>query len=146
MGFKDDDIRMVVCKRKKLFDMLYHELGYCKGEIIGLFKFTYRGRNLFCDMFRKLEAEYAEPKAAKPIPIYPWPQINNFSDVKPVHEIQLDEMLLGSFLDYLKHKSRKLNIITVEKELDCYWVEIDHYLDLCRASKWSEPLRMDTLG
>ena len=116
----------------------------CIGEIVGLFKFSPRGRKAFCDKYAEVAA------SSKPsIPIVKWkePFVPNPSPLIPIEEdMPLNKCLLGCFLEYL-NKTSKLDIKIVLVKGG--WAEVDHWGDICLAQerfKYDNPIRLELKG
>ncbi len=88
------------------------------GEVVGLFKFSHTGREVFCKEFKKIKDGGNEFEVAQ------WPDVNGLTSVKT---LKLDEALLGDFLEYLSTNS---NLSIEILECKGQWAEIDHWGDL----------------
>ncbi len=93
------------------------------GEIVGLFKFSLKGRISFCETLQKLLPN-------DNINVDKWIDPNIPYPVKS-GEIPIQKALLGSFLEYLSKQDKSLNIELLP--IKGGWVEIDHWGDISIA-------------
>lgn len=104
--------------------VLEHE---CLGEVVGLFKFSPKGRRTFCRKYREImESD------DKNICVTKWepPEAPAISLKAKPGLFALDNALLGCFLEYLSHETN-LKIIPVKLDNAMAWGEIDHWGDNC---------------
>ncbi len=99
----------------------------CLGEIVGLFKFSPKGRRIFCKEFKAIA-----DSDDKNIHIATWgpPEVPAISLKAKPGLVPLNKALLGCFLEYLTHVT-DLRIKPVLLENNMIWGEIDHWGDNC---------------
>lgn len=125
-------------KRAKAFEGI---LNKCSGEVVGLFKFSDKGRRYFVDEFARIMDSTKKISPAK------WKYA---SDLTPPYEARstdirlVEEALLGDFLEYLA-KEGKVKVRTAK--VHDRWGEIDHWGDVGiiedrTGPKSSHPLRL----
>ena len=114
----------------------------CIGEIIGLFKFSTKGRKAFCETYANiLDSEN------KCITVAEWnlPTIGIGTTIKPnSNRIPIKKALLGCFLEYLARQNESIDVRIVEVQGG--WVEVDHWGDLCIATdrlKYNHPNQLN---
>lgn len=102
----------------------------CQGEVIGLFKFSPKGRRVFCEEYRKVEGSYIDVAEWGPpnFPQLPLPFTPKSG------QLPTKDALLGGFLEYLNRET-ELRILPIVVKTEKGWAEIDHWGDVCRTEK-----------
>lgn len=99
----------------------------CLGEVVGLFKFSPKGRRIFCEKYKEVA-----DSDDKYIHIAQWgpPEVPSISLKAKPGLIPLNDALLGCFFEYLNHETNlRIKPLLLKKEKG--WGEIDHWGDNC---------------
>lgn len=105
------------------------EYNQCYGEIVGLFKFSQKGRDVFIKTYDQILRKGGE------IAFNEWDQPKNEPLTPKTGTLHIQRCLFGDFLEYLWQNRERLGIkvkILLLKTED-NWAEIDHWGDLSLA-------------
>jgi len=107
----------------------------CRGEIIGLVKFTRKGRDAFVNMYNDL----SDNNGAIPLPVS-WTKYAPDLTFCLSQPIPLRDVLLGCFLSHLfQHSNVDITVDIIPAKSDLIWHEIDHWGDWCMTEGKLEP-------